>query len=341
MTVELNVSIPSPPSLRVSSGVVGSISGEGAITNEQIDEVVADDNPEGTESLRLTGLSYFWSKLKAAFALASHDHTAIGYDSNHNPAIRVDTTKNSIAEGGFGATASGGGSHAEGGAGATASGYYSHAEGTGTQASGMASHAEGSGSKAQYSNAHAEGSGTTASGSSSHAEGSATKATGNSSHAEGFATESTSDQTHAEGAYCKATSARAHAEGNYTVASNDCAHAEGYYTTASGAYSHAEGRDTLADGAYSHAEGRGTQAFTDAAHVFGKWNTGSVIHIGDEWVAMAEVVGNGTDADNRSNARYLDFDGNEWLAGGLTFHDQNGNEHTIDSILQRLSALEG
>lgn len=44
------------------------------ITTDQVDSVVADKAPQGNEGLSLTGLSYLWSKLKAAFAPIVHRH---------------------------------------------------------------------------------------------------------------------------------------------------------------------------------------------------------------------------------------------------------------------------
>lgn len=48
------------------------------ISTDTIDEVVADENPQGSDTLTTVGLSYFWSKLKAwatgALAAKSHTH---------------------------------------------------------------------------------------------------------------------------------------------------------------------------------------------------------------------------------------------------------------------------
>ena len=255
------------------------------------------------------------------------------------------TGRASHAEG-LGTTASAEGAHAEG-VSTTASNQYAHAEGSGTEASGYSAHAEGSGTKATYYYTHAEGSGSQATGFSCHAEGSGTQATGNACHAEGSQTKATYDQAHAEGCGTEATSSRAHAEGYYTKARGDSSHAEGNYSDAAGWCSHAEGDHTFTDSTASHAEGRrtvakgegahaegidtyidwgvaahvegiGTRATTEAAHVSGKWNNGSGIMKNGVWTGLAEVVGNGTDDNHRSNARYLDYDGNAWHAGDVT-----------------------
>lgn len=175
------------------------------------------------------------------------------------------------------------------GNGVEASGNNAHSEGYGTQASGNTSHAEGSGTRASGDYSHAECGGTTASGMTSHAEGSSTTASGMSSHAQGL----------------------------YTTASGDYSHAEGANTTASGMVSHAEGADTTASGEISHAEGDHTTANHKSQHVFGEYN------IADTSTAAAtargnyvEIVGNGI-ANDRSNARTLDWSGNEWIANSL------------------------
>lgn len=126
------------------------------------------------------------------------------------------------------------------------------------------------------------------------------------SHAEGY-------QTEASGNY------GSHAEGSDTTASGTSSHAEGSLTTASGASSHAEGWNTTASGLSSHAEGSGTIANHKSQHVFGEYN------IADPSLNRPytrgnyiEIVGKGTDENTRSNARTLDWSGNETLAGNLT-----------------------
>jgi hypothetical protein len=51
----------------------------------------------------------------------------------------------------------------------------------------------------------------------------------------------------------------------------------------------------------------------------------------------AEVIGNGDSDNARSNARTLDWDGNEKLAGGLTLGMGTANESSISAA--QLSAL--
>lgn len=155
-------------------------------------------------------------------------------------------------------------------------------------------------------------------GTNAFAEGSGTKASGFSSHAEGNST--TADGT------------MSHAEGSGTTASGTLAHAEGGGTTASGTTSHAEGNSTTASGDSSHAEGEFTIANHLSQHVFGEYNevdTSSAA--ASARGTYVEIVGNGTNT-SRSNARTLDWEGNEVLAGGLTTGGYiNNNDMTQDA----------
>ena len=112
------------------------------------------------------------------------------------------------------------------------------------------------------------------------------------------------------------------AEGRNVSARGSYSHAEGCHATASGDYSHAEGYSTYADGKYSHAAGNDTTANHKSQHTFGEYNivdpsTAAATERGN----YVEIVGNGTADDARSNARTLDWSGNEWLAGGLTLNN--------------------
>lgn len=138
--------------------------------------------------------------------------------------------------------------------------------------------------------------------------------------------------SHAEGSFTVASGSSAHSEGGDTTASGDYSHAEGGYTMARGDYSHAEGSDTTANGNYSHAEGNNTTSNRRSQHVFGEYNivdiAGSSGQVKGDYI---EIVGNGT-SSARSNARTLDWSGNETLAGNLIF---NGNK-SLTSEIQRL-----
>lgn len=146
----------------------------------------------------------------------------------------------------------------------------------------------------------------------SYAVGASVTASGAFSHAEGFFTDASGSDSHAEGYSTKASGSESHAEGFGAKALGSKSHAEGFNTTASGQSSHAEGVSTSASGDYSHVEGCGTIALGDYQHVQGKYN------IKDTKGKYAHIVGNGSDADTRSNAHTLDWEGNAWYAGKLS-----------------------
>jgi len=116
----------------------------------------------------------------------------------------------------------------------------------------------------------------------------------------------------------EASGPHAFAEGLGCKASGDRAHAEGYNCTASGATAHAEGYNCEASGSGSHAEGDNTIANHNSQHVFGTYNLADTSsELPTAKGNYAEIVGNGTSTNSRSNARTLDWAGNEVLAGGL------------------------
>jgi len=66
-----------------------------------------------------------------------------------------------------------------------------------------------------------------------------------------------------------------------------------------------------AEGWNAHSEGQGSLASGDNQHVFGMYNEE------DRNSVYVEIVGNGSSDNARSNARTLDWEGNETLAGDL------------------------
>lgn len=189
------------------------------------------------------------------------------------------------------------------------------------EASGDFSHSEGQKTNAEGEYSHAEGFMTVARGSCSHAEGSESAATGNYSHAE--------NNSFADGAL-------SHSEGSYTYANATASHSEGIATSANGIASHAEGSETHAYGDDSHAEGYNTIANSYAQHVFGMYNIPD-IQSAESRGNYVEIVGNGTATGVESNARTLDWSGNEKLAGGLTLGMGTADETTITAA--QLKAL--
>lgn len=96
---------------------------------------------------------------------------------------------------------------------------------------------------------------------------------------------------------------------------------EGLNNTATALCAHAEGYGTTASGSDSHAEGNGTVANHWAQHVFGTYNTPDPSTAGpNQKGTYVEIVGNGIGTGDMlsSNARTLDWSGNEVLAGKLT-----------------------
>lgn len=231
---------------------------------------------------------------------------------------------------------------------------HAHAEGTG-KATKSGAHAEGIGTVASGPASHAEGQQTEASDTYSHAEGRETNATASAAHAEGYATEASGENSHAEGDRTKASGWNSHAEGSESIASGNYSHAEGFGEasgygahaesggTASGMNSHAEGSATEAAGVFSHAEGDHTLATHCCQHVFGEYNQeDSSTAAASSRGTYIEIVGNGTGLSARSNARTLDWAGNESLAGGLTLGQGSPLEGflsplQLQTILRRLS----
>ena len=130
-----------------------------------------------------------------------------------------------------------------------------------------------------------------------------------------------------------------YAEGYYTSASGLASHAEGSGTSAIGESSHAEGSASSTAGRYAHAEGLFTRASHQSQHVFGEYN------IADPSTAAntargnyIEIVGNGTSTTARSNARTLDWSGNEWLANSLKAGESVllGNKYTTGGSLDKV-----
>ena len=152
----------------------------------------------------------------------------------------------------------------------------------------------------------------------------------------GDRTKATGENSHAEGSQCEALGDCTHAEGFQAIARGLWAHAEGVQTRANGVNSHAEGDGALASGHVSHAEGYGTEAAGEYQHVQGKHN------VVDEANKFADIVGNGADILNKSNAYALDWEGNLYLKGGVYVNcnaDSTGGTKLsldVDSIMNAI-----
>lgn len=272
--------------------------------------------------------------------------TELNKVARHTEGYRTYATKQAAHAEGISTQAVAAGAHSEGGS-TNASGDYAHAEGQGTNATGQYSHAEGGGTQATAMGAHAEGSGTRATEASAHSEGAGTYATGQCSHAEGAGTQATANYAHSEGSGSQANGGISHAEGAGSHAEGDVSHAEGASTNAYGSCSHSEGQCTTANGDCSHVSGAYNVA--DSYTNWPAWVANTHYDEGDKvkvtssgvttgyicntentdaeftaahWINRggmmnyAEIVGNGS-SSGYSNARALDWDGNEYLAGDL------------------------
>lgn len=173
----------------------------------------------------------------------------------------------------------------------------------------------------------AVGYGNTVGGNISLAIGTQNNASGALSYCFGSGNEATGQMSVAIGQQNHATGTYSIAVGDANTASGIASHSDGYKATASGSYSGSHGRETIANHSEQHAYGAFNEADDSAAAATERGN-------------YVEIVGNGTDSDHRSNARTLDWDGNESLAGGLTLGMGTENEVSITAQqLQQLLAL--
>lgn len=207
-----------------------------------------------------------------------------------------------------------------------ATGNYSAAFNLYATASGKASAAFNERTTASGVNSTAHGRYTVASGNASFAEGSETKATGENSHAEGDWSTASGSGSHAEGV-CTFKRTGSLIEIIGTVASGDGAHAEGQATVAAGDFAHSEGQSTIANHRSQHAAGEYNVPDSSTAY---SGNRGTYV----------EIIGNGSDDDNRSNARTLDWNGNEVLAGDLTVKSGTTDETSISQIISDINTLK-
>ena len=131
------------------------------------------------------------------------------------------------------------------------------------------------------------------------------------------------------------------ASGYGTTASGDFSTATGHTTTASGGYAFANGRGAVASGQFSQALGDYTIANHRTQHVFGAFNLADTSsQASDERGNYVEIVGKGTSNANRSNARTLDWSGNETIAGTLTQSSDAKLKDIINEALPDVSSIK-
>ena len=206
-------------------------------------------------------------------------------------------------------------------------------------------------------------------------------ADGQYSHAEGYYTSANKLTAHAEGYNTIASNTATHAEGYFSAAHGYASHAEGRGSAAYGAYSHAEGYNTTAIGAYSHTSG--VYNVEDSYANWPEWAANTIYMVGDKvkrtttsnnettikgyicknanndfvftsynWDTddqynYVEIIGNGKE-NAESNARALDWNGNEYLMGDLYVHCNNDStggtkvatEVTVAALTARVVELE-
>ena len=193
--------------------------------------------------------------------------------------------------------------------------------------SGSASKAFGGSNNTSGDNGCAVGARNTVSGEFAHAFGAINTASGSKSTAIGH--------------QCTASGANSNVIGTGCTASGQYAVAIGTSSTASGVGSLALGLWATASGTIATAIGQGCVAKNGGQLVFGMNNVlDPSENPSTEKGDYVEIVGNGANKNNRSNARTLDWEGNESLAGGLTLGKGTADEVTISAAqLKRLLEL--
>lgn len=290
--------------------------------------------------------------------------TSMGIDSEATGAISLATGNGTSATG---QSSFSGGEYSE------ASGRNSISFGSVTKASGIESTAFGKNTLASGARATAFGNGSLASGITATAFGSST-ASGNSSFAVGNSTASGDGSiallnANASGDESVAIGRSVMAEGQWSIAlgsgqaiaSGDYSTALGYSsnatgkmataisrTSASGVSSTSMGYSTGASGDYSTSMGFRTAARDYNSLVIGRYNllgstvTNSATEFSKENTAF--VIGNGADADNRSDALTVLFDGSTTIAGDLSINSDarlKANIISLGSTLAKLLQIDG
>lgn len=228
-----------------------------------------------------------------------------------------------------------------------ASGTAALAAGTQTIAGGSNSFASGNLTRATAINSFATGDQTNAFGENSFAIGSLTlvtaknamamgdeaAATGENSFAAGFRTDATEsnavamgDRTEASGNAAFAMGLQTKASGSFSFAAGERAEANGVRSFATGFLSKANGANSFAAGVVSEANGSTAVAFGNRtiANVadqlaIGRYDVVSNVQPNDENINFRPFqVGNGINTDNRSDAAYIRYNGNMFIAGILT-----------------------
>ena len=130
---------------------------------------------------------------------------------------------------------------------------------------------------------------------------------------------------------------RSIAAGNNAAATGSYSGAIGNYTVAGGNGAVAVGNKSEASGDNSFASGAQTIANHRSQVAIGEYNIQDPNTNYTGRGTYAEIVGNGTSNSARSNARTLDWSGNEWLAGSLTLGSTTLTEAKLQALLSLAS----
>lgn len=274
--------------------------------NTFLDRLIINGGTIGTDEILMDDMPY-------NYGIHMEGYNNIGYLNTHVDGARNKALGYNSKVSGFSTEALGERSSAKGYK-TKATGHESDAKGMGTLASGYVSSAKGASTKATGDYASSEGNGTEASGQAAHTQGISTKAVGRCSHAGGSGTLAKGEASNADGVGTKANGVGSSSKGKLTVADGNYSEASGIETRTVGEASSARGKGTIAGSAYQHARGR-----------YNKADWGS---------KYADIVGNGTADDARSNAYTLDWDGNAWYQGtvecaGVILKSPNGTRYKI------------
>jgi hypothetical protein len=129
--------------------------------------------------------------------------------------------------------------------------------------------------------------------------------------------------------------------GSFNTSSENSTTAIGCYNTASAGYAIAGGYHSTASGGLAIAIGYEVIAKHLCQTAIGMYNVAdpSTATVGNRGNYI-EIVGNGTGNNARSNARTLDWEGNESLAGSITLGKGTANETTLTAAqLKQLITL--
>ena len=192
----------------------------------------------------------------------------------------------------------------------------------------------------------AYGSQVIASGVDAQAFGTQTRATGTASHAMGTQTKASGTDASAEGKFTHAAGDYSHAQGLQNQTYTDYAHVGGKYGVPGGVTNYPAWQPNtlyyIGDGVKVEVSGTYHYYYCKTKHTSGdsfaatNWN--EVSDIGE----FAEIIGNGTNTNARSNARVLDWNGNERLKGDV-YVECNGDSSGGSKLVSEaaLGALRG